>query len=611
MKRKFCLSLAVLTTATIFLVNAQQTGKITHSGIGYLEYLPAGYHSDQGKYPVVISLHGIKEKGTSSTDPERVMKDLPKVAYVGLPKYVKQGKKYPFILISPQLKSNHGSWPPSYVIEVLNHVKKTLRIDEKRIYLTGLSLGGLGVWKTAGAYPETFAAIAPICPGGNAMDRASAIAAENVAAWGFHGKDDKIVSYTVTTKMIEAMNSSPKKPNPPAKLTLFSGMGHIIWDKAYHDTNVLDWMLGFRNGSNSSTPPPAANKAPVVNAGSDKTVTLPENALYIEGTASDADGQVVSYKWTKVSGADAGMTATNELRFKAYDLKEGIYVFRLTVEDNDGAAASGEVKVTVKPSENELPLVKAGSDKTLTLPENSIALHGNAEDKDGEIVSYHWTKVAGGNAEMSGAGSAQLSISHLTEGAYAFRLTVKDNDGGSAFDEVKVLVQSPENKPPLAFAGSDKTITSPTQSVNLTGRGEDPDGEVVSYEWTKIAGGSAQLTGVNSNELSISSLEEGEYLFRLSVEDDEGARDFDDVKITVIAEQVSPNDPVDEDTSPVADQTMPDENESPFEVDIPSTSTKWRRLAPPAIPFTAWNFTPIMKIDAKPLPRKLPPIRLK
>ena len=97
---------------------AQQTPKVTPSGIGYLEYLPDGYHSNSNKYPVVISLHGIKEKGTSSTDPRLVLADLEKVDNVGLPKYVKYGTRYPFILISPQLKSNYGLWSPSLIMQV-------------------------------------------------------------------------------------------------------------------------------------------------------------------------------------------------------------------------------------------------------------------------------------------------------------------------------------------------------------------------------------------------------------------------------------------------------------------------------------------------------------
>src|SRR5687767_12343949 len=252
MRRKSCYLLAAIATLMFTNVQAQQTAKMTASGIGYLEYLPQGYNSNSDKYPVVISLHGIKEKGTSSTDRSRIIADLARVDNVGLPKYVKFGQKYPFILISPQLKNNLGSWPASYVMDVVNHVKKNLRIDERRIYLTGLSLGGRGVWKTAADYPDVFAAIAPICPAGNALDKANEMAAKNLPAWGFHGSSDKIVSYTVTTKMINAMNTAPKKPNPLAKATIFQGMGHVIWDKAYNQTNVIDWMLSHRKGRSSS-----------------------------------------------------------------------------------------------------------------------------------------------------------------------------------------------------------------------------------------------------------------------------------------------------------------------------------------------------------------------
>src|SRR5690606_29446014 len=134
---------------------------------------------------------------------------------------------YPFILVSPQLKSNYGTWPAAYVMDVINHVKKHLRVDPKRIYITGLSLGGYGVWTTLGAYPQVFAGALPICAGGNALSKASAIAKENVAVWGFHGDADKTVSYTVTTKMVNAINASSPKPNPLAKVTLFAGAGHI------------------------------------------------------------------------------------------------------------------------------------------------------------------------------------------------------------------------------------------------------------------------------------------------------------------------------------------------------------------------------------------------
>lgn len=236
--------LAVLVTLLLFFsASAQQTVKITSSGIGYLEYLPQGYNSNKNKYPVVISLHGIKERGTTSTDPAKIKASVAKVANVGLPKYVKSGTKYPFILISPQLKTSYGKWPADYVMEVLNYVKKKLRIDPKRIYITGLSLGGGGVWTTVAAYPNVFAAVLPICPANNVLGKATAIAKADVPVWGFHGDKDNVVSYTITTKMTNAINGCKPKPDPLAKATIFPGKGHIIWDQVYKSTDAIKWML--------------------------------------------------------------------------------------------------------------------------------------------------------------------------------------------------------------------------------------------------------------------------------------------------------------------------------------------------------------------------------
>lgn len=475
--------LPILTVAFAFLLsasaNAQQTAKVTPSGTGYLEYLPDGYKASNDKYPVVIFLHGYKEKGTSSADPRLVERDLPRVGYVGLPKYVKYGQKYPFILISPQLKSQYGSWPPSYVIEVLNHVRKTLRIDDQRIYLTGLSLGGFGVWKTAGEYPEIFAAIAPVCSGGNAIDKAQAIAKANVATWAFHGGSDHVVSSAVTINMINAINAAPKKPNPLAKVTIFPGMGHIIWDKAYQDTDMLKWMLSTRKGG--KTVAEQKNSPPVVNAGRDTTISLPTQSLTLEGSARDADGQVSSYRWAKVSGGSARMDGISSSTLKLNDLQPGTYVFRLTAADNDGASASDDATVTVKPApapENRRPVVHAGHDIKVKLPENAVTIQGKATDEDGSIAAYRWTQTSGAAAALSGSDSRTLHVSGLREGNYSFRLSATDDKGLSASDDITVTVLKEEptviggakDIRPLDYDGNDRTKGLNVKTVRLPGK---------------------------------------------------------------------------------------------------------------------------------------------
>src|SRR5690606_30063163 len=132
---------------------------------------------------------------------------------------------------------------------------------------------------------------------------------------------------------------------------------------------------------------------------------------------------------------------------------------------------------------NSKPAANAGPDRTITLPDHTITLEGKGSDKDGEIRSYRWQKISGGDARLSGTSSRELKVSELRQGEYVFRITVKDDDGASDSDEVRVTVRERDNKQPVASAGSDRTITLPVNAVKLQGSASDPDGEVTAYQW--------------------------------------------------------------------------------------------------------------------------------
>jgi predicted peptidase len=536
MRQKVIFTLAVVCGFT-FPIFAQQTAKISAAGTGYLEYLPQDYGQNANDYPIVIFLHGIGEKGTTSTDPTTLKNSVQKVANVGLAKYVKYGAQYPFIIISPQLKSSYGAWPANYVMEVLNHVKKYLRVNERRIYITGLSLGGYGTWTTLGAYPEVFAASVPICSGGSALSKACAIAAENVALWAFHGTSDQIVSYTVTTKMINAVNACTPAPDPLAKTTLFSGLGHIIWDKVYKETNAINWMLSFTNGTTGSTP--TTNSQPIVSAGSDKSIVLPTSEVYMQGSASDPDGSITSYKWTKLSGGTASLSGTTTSKLRAYNLAAGSYAFRLTAADDKGATRSDDVQVSVSSSSttNIAPVANAGSDRSTS--NTSITVTGSGADKDGNIVSYKWVKYYGGTVTLTNATSPTVSVSGMKDGKYFLRLTVTDDKGATDYDNMQIIVSgssgtdapSTTNILPVANAGSDKTTNS--TAVTLYGSGTDRDGRIVSYKWTQYGGAATTLTNSSTANVTVSGLKAGKYYMRLTVTDDLGGKDYDNVLIVV------------------------------------------------------------------------------
>ncbi len=283
---------------------------------------------------------------------------------------------------------------------------------------------------------------------------------------------------------------------------------------------------------------PAANIAPTASAGSSQTITLPTNNITLNGSGKDADGTVASYQWTKVSGPSSyTITNASSATTSVKGLITGIYVFRLTVTDNQGATGTDSVTITVNPAANIAPTATAGSSQSITLPTNSITLNGSGKDSDGTIASYQWTKVSGPSSyTITNASSATTSVKGLITGIYVFRLTVTDNQGATGTDSVTITVNAAANIPPTATAGSSQTIILPTNTVTLDGSGKDSDGTIASYQWTKVSGPSSYtITNASSATTSVKGLITGIYVFRLTVTDNQGATGTDSVTITVNA----------------------------------------------------------------------------
>lgn len=283
----------------------------------------------------------------------------------------------------------------------------------------------------------------------------------------------------------------------------------------------------------------ATNNPPTVNAGTDKSIYLPTDQVLLTGTATDSDGSITSILWEKRSGPAVTLLNQTTLSFTADNLVLGTYVFRLTVTDDKGASSFDEVTVQVLQA-NQSPVAKAGNDKIITLPTNTVVLNGSGTDTDGSIASYQWTKVSGPASSQSNANTANLTVTGMVQGTYVFGLTVTDNNGATGYDEVKVTVNAaPVNTPPTANAGSDKTITLPTNSITLTGTASDPGGSVASTLWSKKSGPAASMANQNTVSLSLTNLVAGVYTFTLTVTDNLGATATDDVIVTVLPNTVN------------------------------------------------------------------------
>jgi predicted peptidase len=194
----------------------------------YLLSKPEGYDSDTTKkWPLVIFLHGSGERGT----------DLELLKKHGPPKLIAAGQKFPAVIASLQCEPKQ-IWSPQGVKAVTDHLIKTERIDTSRVYLTGLSMGGFGTWETAMEYPDTYAAIAPIC-GGAGVRWVMADRIAKLPCWIFHGDKDAAVPVEFSHKIHDAL----KKIGAPVKLTIYPGVGHDSWTRTYDNPEFWAWLF--------------------------------------------------------------------------------------------------------------------------------------------------------------------------------------------------------------------------------------------------------------------------------------------------------------------------------------------------------------------------------
>ena len=294
-------------------------------------------------------------------------------------------------------------------------------------------------------------------------------------------------------------------------------------------------------GCSGTTPP--ANQAPVVNAGAAQTITLPVSSVTLSGSATDADGTIASYLWTKSSGTGSTIASPNSASTIITGLTAGSYVFNLKATDNAGAVGNKTVTITVSsttpPPTNQIPVVNAGAAQTITLPVSSVTLSGSATDADGTIASYLWTKSSGTGSTIASPNSASTIITGLTAGSYVFNLKATDNAGAVGNKTVTITVSSttppPTNQIPVVNAGAAQTITLPVSSVTLSGSATDADGTIASYLWTKASGTGGTITNPNSASTTVSGLTAGVYVFNLKATDNAATAGNKTVTIVVNA----------------------------------------------------------------------------
>lgn len=182
------------------------------------------------KLPLIIQLHGAGERGCGKDD-------LEKVDVHGFSQYLKNAE-HNCIVVMPQCPLN--TFWAAKVESILKFIEQLINeydVDENRIYLTGLSMGGYGTWFTSMARPDLFAAIAPVCGGGMAWN-ADVL---KMPIWVFHGVEDRVVNVAQSDEMVLKL----KDENENLIYTRLDGVGHNVWENAY-TKELFDWLLSKR-----------------------------------------------------------------------------------------------------------------------------------------------------------------------------------------------------------------------------------------------------------------------------------------------------------------------------------------------------------------------------
>ena len=231
--------LTFLLLAALPALTEQQSRKLHKTvtktlELDYLLHVPEEYSADGPPTPLILFLHGAGERGD----------DLEVVKKHGPPKLVASGHNLPAIVVSPQCPRD--SWWNDEVealVALLDEIEEQYNVDEDRIYVTGLSMGGYGTWALLAEQPERFAAAMPICGGGMPL---GARRLAEVPIWIFHGDADVVVPVEESERMAAALK---RFGNESTKLTLYPGVNHDSWTRTYDDAAVWEWLFSQRRSS--------------------------------------------------------------------------------------------------------------------------------------------------------------------------------------------------------------------------------------------------------------------------------------------------------------------------------------------------------------------------
>jgi predicted peptidase len=217
-----------------------RTVQINGKDYDFQVFVPAKLAGQQN-LPVIVFLHGIGQRGTNGVAPTEGS------AGALVRHYLEQ---VPAIILLPQCQlGSYWSDPlmSRMVIEALQETIGEFKADAARVYLTGVSMGGYGVWHLAAEHPQKFAALVAICGGSSLKngDRFSPIAQKigKTPAWVFHGANDRVVPVSESREMVKALQAN----RAPVRYSEYEGVGHNVWMKVLGEKELMPWLLSQKS----------------------------------------------------------------------------------------------------------------------------------------------------------------------------------------------------------------------------------------------------------------------------------------------------------------------------------------------------------------------------
>jgi predicted esterase len=479
-----CLPMAFGVTAQLAqgsVASSNSPGGVTY----FYQYKPPHYNTTTGLLPLIISLHGVGQAGNANGS------ELINVLGDGIPVLLSEGKQLEFtwqgitegfVFLAPQTdRGPVNDWPTYYVDEMIAYGIANLRVDPARIFLTGFSAGGGGVWKYATSSTTAASKLAGIAPASSSDMGTNFcnIASSKVAVWTFHGGSDGVIPSPTDHFKAVAVNGC--SPIIPAVDTIIANESHNIYNSVAYDLtntshypNVFQWMLKVNRNidvDNDAVP------VPVVTGSLSYTFAEPLKAKdfpFLDGSGStDADDIIMDYLWYQTGGPAVNLPTSIRPSTVVADpsnnigMAPGNYTFLFRVKDyltskvnNKGSHtqfASVSVTVTMA-SGHAAPATDAGGTVTYDVNRTSQGFIGRAQaygcpGNVGCFTGYNWVQLPrnadpnldggppvslfafGSSSTPYSTGAGEVNIANVTQaGTYRFQYSATNQFGETGSD---------------------------------------------------------------------------------------------------------------------------------------------------------------------------------